>query len=58
MGFGTILPKQYEVPLSRILHDILDDDQTIYSDIHHWQDITPIFDRYGYGPYYRIWLFT
>ena len=31
---------------------------TTYSDTLHWLDITPIFDHYWSGPYYRIWLFT
>ena len=40
VGIG-ILPKIYEVPLSRMLHDILEND--IYSDTLRWWDITPIF---------------
>ena len=30
---------------------------TTYSDTLHWKDITPIFDHYWSGPYYRIWFF-
>ena len=38
------LTEQYEVSLSRMLHDILEDDQ--YSDTLHWWGITPIFDPF------------
>ena len=37
--YGDLI-KQYEVPLSRMLHGILDDDH----DIFHWSGMTPIFD--------------
>ena len=39
--YGDLI-KQYKVPLSRMLHDILDDDH--HSDTLHWSGITPIFD--------------
>ena len=39
--YGDLI-KQYEVPLSRVLHDILDDDHLQW--YLHWSDITPIFD--------------
>ena len=39
--YGDLI-KPYEVPLSRMLHDILM--MTIYSDTLHWSGITPIFD--------------
>ena len=50
------LTKQYEVPFSRMLHDILDDDHIQWHPplIGH----TPTFDHYWSRPYYRIWLFT
>ena len=48
------LTKQYEVRLFRMLHDILDDDHIQW---HPPWDVTPIFDHYWSGPYYRIWLF-
>ena len=50
------LTKQYEVPLSRMLHDILDDDHIQWHPplIGHYTN----FDHYWSGPYYRIWLFT
>ena len=41
-GWYGDLIKQYEVPISRMLHDILDDDT--YSDTLHWSGITPIFN--------------
>ena len=34
-------PGKYEVPLSRMLHDMM---MTIYSDTLHWSGITPMFD--------------
>ena len=51
------LTKQYEVPLSRMLHDILDDDHLQWHPplIRHYINFCPY---YWSGPYYRIWLFT
>ena len=49
------LTKQYEVLLSRMLHDILEDEK--YSDTLHWWDITPIFDpllNWTLLPFYLI----
>ena len=56
-GWYRDLINQYEVPFSRMLHDILDDDHL------HWH---PLLMRYYIqfwlfyrsGPSYRIWLFT
>ena len=39
---GTGILSNNEVPLSRMLHDILD--VTIYSDTLHWSGITQIFN--------------
>ena len=50
------LSKQYEVPLSRMLHDILDDDHIQWHPPLIRHNIN--FDRYWSWPYYRIWLFT
>ena len=51
------LIKQYEVPLSRMLHDILDDDHLQWHPplIRHY---TNFWSFYWSGPYNRIWLFT
>ena len=50
------LTKQYEAPSPECYTKFWI--MTTYSDTLHWWDITPIFDRYWSGPYYRIWLFT
>ena len=49
--------KQYEVPLSRMSHDILDDDNLQWHPplIRHYTNFWPY---YWPGPYCRIWLFT
>ena len=49
------LIKQYEGPLSRMLHDILDHVQWHPPLIRHYTNFWPY---YWSGPYYRIWLFT
>ena len=51
------LIKQLEVPLSRMLHDILDNDHLQWHSplIRHYTNFWPF---YWSGPYYRIWLFT
>ena len=51
------LTKQYEVPLSRMLHDILDDDHQQWHPplIRHCTNFWPY---YWSWPYNRIWLFT
>ena len=51
------LTKQYEVPLSRMLHDILDDDHIQWHPqlIGHYTNFWPLLRS---RPYYRIWLFT
>ena len=54
--YGNLI-KQYEVPLSRMLQDILDDDY------RHWRPPlirhnTNFWPYYWSGPYYRIWIFT
>ena len=54
--YGDLI-KQYEVPLSRMLHDILDDDHLQWHPplIRHY---TNFLSFYWSGPYYRIRLFT
>ena len=54
--YGDLI-KQYEVPLSRMLQDILDDDHLQWNPplIRH---ITNFWPYYWSGPYYRIWHFT
>ena len=54
--YGGLI-KQYEVPLSRMLHDILDDDHLQWHPplIRHYTNFWP---HYWSWPYYRIWLFT
>ena len=54
--YGYLI-KQYEVPLSRLLHDILDDDHLQWHPplIRHYTNFWPY---YWSGPYYRISLFT
>ena len=54
--YGDLI-KQYEVPLSRMLHDILDDDHLQWHPplIRHYTNFWPY---YWSWPYYRIWLFT
>ena len=54
--YGNLI-KQYEVPFSRMLHDILDGDHTQWHPplIRHYTNFWPF---YWSGPYYRIWLFT
>ena len=54
--YGDLI-KQYEIPLSRMLHDILDDDHLQWHPplIRHCTNFLPF---YWSGPYYRIWLFT
>ena len=56
-GRNRDLIKQYEVPLSRILHEILDDDHIQWHPqlIRHYKNFWPC---YWSGPYYRIWLFN
>ena len=51
------LSKQYEVPLSRMLHDILDDDHLQWHPllIRHYTNFGPYFWSW---PYKRIWFFT
>ena len=51
------LIKQYEVPLSRMLHDILDDYHLQWHPplIRHYTNFWPYCWSW---PYYRIWLFT
>ena len=54
--YGDLI-KQYEVPLSRMLHDILDDDHQQWHPplIRHYTN----FWRYFWSwPFYRIWLLT
>ena len=43
-GWYGDLIKQYEVPLSRIKHDILDDDHLQWHPPLHYISLTPIFD--------------
>ena len=54
--YGDLI-KQYEVPLSRMLHDILDDDHLQWHPplIRHYTNVWP---SYWSWPYNRIWLFT
>ena len=54
--YGDLI-KQYEVPLSRMLHDILDDDHLQWHPplIRHYTNFWPYCWSW---PYYRIWLFT
>ena len=54
--YGDLI-KQYEVPLSRMLHDILDDDHLQWHPplIRHYTNFWPYYSSW---PYYRIWLFT
>ena len=54
--YGDLI-KQYEVPLSRMLHDILDDDHLQWHPplIRHYTNVRPY---YWSWPYYRIWLIT
>ena len=51
------LIQQYEVPLSRMFHDILDDDHRQWHPllIRHYTNFWPY---YWSWPYNRIWLFT
>ena len=51
------LAKQYEVSLSRMLHDILENDHIQWHPqlIRHYTNVWPC---YWSGPYYQIWLFT
>ena len=51
------LIKQYEVPLSRMFHDILDNDHLQWHPplIRHYTNFWPY---YWSGSYYRIWPFT
>ena len=53
--YGDLI-KQYEVPLSRMLHDILDDDHLQWHPplIRHYTNFWPY---YWSWPYYRIWFF-
>ena len=53
--YGDLI-KQYEVPLSRMLHDILDDDHLQWHPllIRHYTNFWPY---YWAWPYNRIWLF-
>ena len=52
--YGDLI-KRYEVPLSQMLHDILDDDYIQWHPplIRHY---TIFWRFYWSGPYYRIWL--
>ena len=54
--YGDLI-KQYEVPLSRMLHDILDDDHLQWHPllIRHYTNFWPY---YWSWPYNWIWLFT
>ena len=54
--YGDLI-KQNEVPLSRMLHDILDGDHLQWHPplIRHYTNVWPY---YWSWPYYRIWLFT
>ena len=54
--YGDLI-KQCEVPLSRMLHDILEDDhiQGHPRLTRHYINFWPC---YWFRPYYRIWLFT
>ena len=54
--YGDLI-KQYDVPLSRMLHDILDDDHLQWHPplIRHYTNVWPY---YWSWPYNRIWLFT
>ena len=54
--YGDLI-KQYEVPLSQMLHDILDDDHLQWHPllIRHY---TNFWSYYWSWPYNRIWLFT
>ena len=54
--YGDLI-KQYEVPLSRMLYDILDDDHLQWHPplIRHYTNVWPY---YWSWPYNRIWLFT
>ena len=54
--YGDLI-KQYEVPLSRILHDILDDDHLQWH-LPLFRHYTIFWPYYWSGPHYRIWLFT
>ena len=54
--YGDLM-RQYEVPLSRMLHDILDDDHLQWHPPLIRQH-TNVWPFYRSGPYYRIWLFT
>ena len=53
VGMG-IFPNNIRPPLPNVTR--YSGMMTIYSDTLHWSDITPIFDRFWSGPYYRIWL--
>ena len=52
------LTKQYEVPLSRMLHDILDDDHIQWHPplIGHYTNFWTLLIWTLMSPYYRIWL--
>ena len=54
--YGDLI-KQYEVPLSRMLHNIMDDDRLQWHRplIRHY---TYFWPYYWSWPYHRIWLFT
>ena len=54
--YGDLI-KQYEVHLSRMLHDILDDGHLQWHPplIRHYTNFWPY---YWFVPYYQIWLFT
>ena len=54
--YGDLI-KQYGVPISRMLHDILDDGHLQWHPplIRHYTNFWPY---YWSWPYYRIWLFT
>ena len=54
--YGDLI-KQYEVPLSRMLHDILDDDHLQWHPllIRHYTNFWPYYWSWLYN---RIWLFT
>ena len=54
--YGDLI-KQYEVPLSQTLHDILKDDHIQWQPplIRHYTNFWPC---YWSRPYYRIWIFT
>ena len=57
ISWSTYVTKQYEAPLSRMLHDILDDDHLQWHPplIRHFTNFWPY---YWSWPYNRIWLFT